>query len=81
MALIAPTVTARLGDPKVQNLVLGSLALGVTGSVLGYWVWNEVKGEPRMPTHRAMLKGVAVSVASLMAVAVYESWKLQKSTA
>jgi len=81
MALIAPAVTARLSDPKVQNLVLGSVALGVTGSVLGYWVWNEIKGEPRMPTHHAMLKGVAASVASLVAVAVYESWKLQKSRA
>ena len=42
MALIAPAVTARLSDPKVQNLVLGSIALGVTGSVLGDWVRNEV---------------------------------------
>lgn len=81
MALIAPAVAARLSDPKVQNLVLGSIALGVTGSVLGYWVWNEVKGEPRMPTHHAMLKSVAASVASLLVVAAYESWKLQKSTA
>ena len=81
MALIAPAVTARLSDPKVQNLVLGSIALGVTGSVLGYWVWNEVKGEPRMPAHHAMLKSVAASVASLLVVAAYESWKLQKSTA
>ena len=81
MALIAPAVTARLSDPKVQNLILGSLVLGVTGSVLGYWVWNEVKGEPRIPTHHAVLKSAALSVACLMAAAVYESWYLSKSPA
>ena len=80
MAIITSDVARKLQEPAVQTLLAGSLVLGALSSVLGYWVWNEVKGEPRMDTTRAIIKGTAVSAASLLAVAVYESWNLSKSS-
>lgn len=81
MAYVSPDIAARLRDPEVQTLLAGSLILGALSSVLGYWVWNEIKGEPRMDATQAVIKGTAVSAAGLLAVAVYESWKLPKSSA
>jgi hypothetical protein len=78
MALLDPSVARKLQEPQVQTLLAGSLVLGALSSVLGYWVWNEVKGEPRMDTTRAIMKGTAVSAAGLLAVALYENWKIQK---
>lgn len=80
MAFIEPAVARKLQEPEVQTLLAGSLVLGAMSSVLGYWVWNEIKEEPRMDTARAIMKGTAVSAASLLAAALYENWKLQKAS-
>ena len=80
MAFIEPAVARKLQEPQVQTLLAGSLVLGALSSVLGYWVWNEIKGEPRMDTARAVMKGTAVSAAGLLAVAVYDNWQLQKAS-
>lgn len=80
MAFIEPSVARKLQEPQVQTLLAGSLILGAMSSVLGYWVWNEVKGEPRMDTAKAIMKGTAVSAAGLLGAALYENWKLQKAS-